>query len=329
MVRYLVERLPILICPRFVHTRIQPIAIRNVLDYLTASLECPASQGRIIEIGGRDIMTYAGMLAGFGKVRGLKRRMLVLPVITTKLFSYWIHFVTPIPSEIAQPLINGLGNEVIVRDTLALKLFPDIKLIGYEAAVMLALGKIDSHDVETAWTDALISSQQENNPVSLMSTQGMIIERRQLMVPASAASVFRSFSKLGGEYGWLYLDWSWQVRGRLDRLFGGVGMRRGRRDPEFLRVGDSLDFWRVERVIEERLIRLRAEMKVPGRAWLEFEARQDPSGNTLLLQTAFFEPKGLLGILYWYVLYPIHSLIFSGLIRMLAEKAQAKPPVGN
>jgi hypothetical protein len=226
-------------------------------------------------------------------------------------------------------LINGLGNEVIVRDTLALKLFPDIKLIGYEAAVMLALGKIDSHDVETAWTDALISSQQEHNPVSLMSTQGMIIERRQLMVPASAASVFRSFSKLGGEYGWLYLDWTWQVRGRLDRLFGGVGMRRGRRDPEFLRVGDSLDFWRVERVIEERLIRLRAEMKVPGRAWLEFEARQDPSGNTLLLQTAFFEPKGLLGILYWYVLYPIHSLIFSGLIRMLAEKAQATPPVGT
>jgi uncharacterized protein YbjT (DUF2867 family) len=321
MIRYLTERLPVMICPRWVFTRIQPIAIRNVLDYLVAALACPASTGQTLEIGGRDIQTYSSMMTGYARARGLKRRLLAVPVLTPRLSSYWVHLVTPIPASIAQPLIKGLGNEVIVRDDTARRLFPDIELLDYDTAVRLALEKLGARDVETAWSDALTSSQGDKTPVKLISGEGMIIERRQLPVAASADAVYRSFARLGGTRGWLYMDWAWQLRGMADRLFGGVGMRRGRRDPENLRVGDPLDFWRVEMVEPGRMLRLRAEMLVPGRAWLEFSARPQPDGATLLTQTAFFEPKGLLGLLYWYALYPIHSLIFSGLIRQIARQA--------
>jgi uncharacterized protein YbjT (DUF2867 family) len=321
MIRYLTERLPVMICPRWVFTRIQPIAIRNVLDYLVAALDSPDSAGRILEIGGQDVLTYADMMKGYAKVRGLRRSLIAVPVLTPRLSSYWVHLVTPIPAQIAQPLIRGLGNEVIVRDDAARRLFPEIRPLDYETAVRLALEKMDSREVETAWSDALTSSQGDRKPVTLISTEGMIIERRQHHVAAPPDAVYRNFARLGGARGWLYMDWAWQLRGLLDRLFGGVGMRRGRRDPEDLRAGDPLDFWRVELVEPGRRIRLRAEMRVPGRAWLEFEARAARDGGTLLVQTAFFEPKGLLGLLYWYALYPVHSLIFSGLIRKLSEAA--------
>jgi len=321
MIRYLTERLPVMICPKWVFTRVQPIAIRNVLDYLAGALDCPASAGRVLEIGGRDVVTYAGMMAGYARARGLTRRLLAVPVLTPRLSSYWVHLVTPIPATIAQPLIKGLGNEVIVHDPLALKLFPAIQPLDYAAAVRLALVKTEAGEIETAWTDALTSSQGDKTPVTLLSSEGMIIERRQCRVPAPADAVYRSFSRLGGARGWLYMDWAWQIRGLADRLWGGVGMRRGRRDPETLRVGDPLDFWRVEAVEPGRLIRLRAEMRVPGRAWLEFQSLPQASGQTLLTQTAFFEPKGLFGLLYWYALYPIHALIFSGLIRRIGERA--------
>jgi hypothetical protein len=260
------------------------------------------------------------MMTCYARARGLTRRLLAVPVLTPRLSSYWVHFVTPIPANIAQPLIKGLGNEVIVRDDLALKLFPAIQPLDYETAVRLALEKMNSRDVETAWTDALTSNQGDKTPVTLISSEGMIIELRQRMVSASADAVYQSFARLGGARGWLYMDWAWQIRGLVDRLCGGVGMRRGRRDPEDLRVGDPLDFWRVEMVEPGRLIRLRAEMKVPGRAWLEFKAAPQAGGQTLLTQTAFFEPKGLFGLLYWYALYPVHALIFSGLIRRVGEQ---------
>jgi len=324
MIRYLTERLPVMICPRWVFTRVQPIAIRNVLDYLVSALESVESAGRVLEIGGQDVLTYAGMMSGFAKARGLKRRLISVPVLTPRLSSYWVHLVTPIPAAIAQPLIKGLGNEVVVRDDTARRFFPEIELLDYETAVRLALGKIETHGVETAWSDALTSSQGQTTPVALISSEGMIIERRQRTVAVASEAVYRSFARLGGDRGWLYLDWTWQVRGIIDRLCGGVGMRRCRRDPEDLRVGDALDFWRVEAVEPNRSIRLRAEMKVPGRAWLEFRSVAQPDGVTLLTQTAFFEPKGLLGLLYWYTLYPVHSLIFSGLIRKIASEA-ARP----
>ncbi|MEO7598794.1 MAG: SDR family oxidoreductase, partial [Opitutus sp.] len=313
MIRYLTERLPVMICPKWVFTRIQPIAIRNVLDYLVAALSCPASTGRTLEIGGTDVLTYASMMTGYARARGLKRRLLAVPVLTPLLSSYWVHLVTPIPATIARPLIKGLGNEVIVRDAEATRLFPGIVLMDYDTAVRLALDKMNARDVETSWSDALTSSQGNRTPVTLIDREGLIIERRQRVVAASTDRVYQSFASLGGKQGWLYLDWTWQVRGLVDRLFGGVGMRRGRRDPEVLRAGDPLEFWRVELVDPGKLLRLRAEMLVPGRAWLEFEALPDADGQTRLVQTAFFDPKGLPGFLYWYALYPIHGLIFSGM----------------
>lgn len=329
MIRYLTERLPVMICPRWVFTKIQPIAIRDVLAYLVAAPECRESRGQVLEIGGRGVVTYADMMMGYARARGLKRRLIAVPVLTPRLSSYWVHLVTPIPANIARPLINGLGNEVIVRNHTARQLFPSIQPLDYETAVRLALEKMDTRSVETVWADALSSSQGAKVPVALISREGLVMEQRQRVVAASSDAVYAAFAGLGGKQGWLYFDWAWQVRGLLDRLFGGVGMRRGRRDPTALRAGDSLDFWRVEKVEAGRLVRLRAEMRIPGRGWLQFEARAGERGRTLLVQTAFFDPKGLSGLLYWYMLYPIHGLIFSGLIRKIGEEAERRQAVSR
>ena len=322
MIRYLAERVPVMICPRWVFTRTQPIAIRNVLDYLVAALEHPESAGRTIEIGGADVVTYGEMMTGYAAARGLRRWLLPVPVLTPRLSSLWVHLVTPIPAAIARPLVLGLKNEVVVRDTLARQLFPEVVPLGFREAVRLALEKLDAGAVETSWSDALSSSQGDRPIVRLENREGMILERREIRVAASPERVFAAVSRLGGRTGWLYMDWTWRVRGALDRLVGGVGMRRGRRDPVELRPGDALDFWRVEAVEPPTLLRLRAEMKVPGRAWLQFEVRE-AEGESVLAQTAFFAPKGLAGLLYWYALYPVHALIFSGLVRRVAQRAEA------
>ncbi|MEO8196484.1 MAG: SDR family oxidoreductase [Thermoanaerobaculia bacterium] len=322
MIRYLAERVPIMICPRWVFTRTQPIAIRNVLDYLVAVLGSSASTGTTIEIGGADIVTYGEMMTGYAEARGLRRWLLPVPVLTPRLSSLWVHLVTPIPAVIARPLVLGLKNEVVVRDATARRLFPEIEPIGFRAAVRLALAKLDAGEVETSWSDALVSSQGDRPIVRLENREGMILERREMRVAATPERVFAAVSRLGGRTGWLYMDWAWRVRGALDRLVGGVGMRRGRRDPVDLRPGDALDFWRVEAVEPPTLLRLRAEMKVPGRAWLQFEVRA-AAGESVLAQTAFFAPKGLAGLFYWYALYPVHALIFSGLVRRLAARAEA------
>ncbi len=323
MIRYLTERVPVMVCPRWVYTRTQPIGIRNVLDYLVAALDTPASAGQVVEIGGADILTYGEMMLGYARVRGLRRVLLPVPVLTPRLSSYWVHWVTPIPAEIARPLIEGLRNEVIVRDTTARRLFPQIQPMDYATAVRRALALLESSQVETAWSDALVTSQGDTTPVTLTTQDGMILERRQQTVGAPPEAVFRTFSGLGGRRGWLAYNWAWQVRGAMDRLVGGVGLRRGRRDPDEVRVGDALDFWRVEAVEPGRLLRLRAEMKVPGRAWLQFQAQPTTAGQTRLVQTAYFAPKGLAGLVYWYALYPIHGLIFSAMIRRIARRAEA------
>ena len=324
MIRYLTERLPIMICPRWVNTRIQPIAIRNVLDYLTTAVALPTSYNEIIEIGGTDVVTYGEMMTQYGKVRGLKRFLIQVPVLTPRLSSYWVHWMTPVPTAIARPLIEGLRNEVIVHDDKAQRLFPQIDLLNYETAVERALVKLDAGNVETTWNDALATSQGDITPVMLTTQDGMLIEHRQHMVQAPAADLFATFTSLGGDRGWPSFNWAWRLRGIADRLFGGVGFRRGRRDPEELRVGDALDFWRVEVVEQDRLLRLRAEMKVPGRAWLQFEAQPINETTTRLTQTAFFASKGLFGLLYWYALYPIHGFIFSSMIENLAHMAEAQ-----
>ncbi len=325
MIRYLTERIPVMICPRWVYTRVQPISIRNVLEYLVTALETPESRGKVIEIGGSDVLTYGDMMMGYAEVRGLHRLLLPVPVLTPRLSSHWVHWVTPIPAEIARPLIEGLRNEVIVRDDTARRLFPNIQPMDYQTSVRLALASLEASQVETAWSDALVTSQGDVSPVLLTTQDGMIIERRQRLVRATPAEVYRAFTGLGGERGWLYANGAWHVRGILDRLIGGVGFRRGRRHPNDVRVGDALDFWRVEAVEPNRLLRLRAEMKVPGDAWLQFEARAHSEEETLLVQSAFFAPKGLSGFLYWYALYPIHGLVFSGMIRNLAQRAETEP----
>jgi uncharacterized protein YbjT (DUF2867 family) len=322
MIRYLVERVPLMICPRWVWTRTQPIAIRNVLDYLVAALEVEASAGRVIEIGGADVLSYGEMMTIYAEERGLRRWLVPVPVLTPRLSSYWVHLVTPIPAAIARPLVDGLKNEVVVREPLARELFPGIVPVGYRSAVRGALERLEAGGVETRWSDALASSAGDRAPVRLEEREGMILERRQRLVAAPPAEVFAEVCRLGGERGWLAWNWAWRLRGAFDRLVGGVGLRRGRRDPDRLRAGDALDFWRVEAVEPPGLLRLRAEMKVPGRAWLQFEVLSAPSG-TRLVQTAFFAPRGLAGLLYWYALYPIHGRIFGGLLRSLAARCEA------
>ena len=325
MIRYLTERVPLMVCPRWVFTRVQPIAIDDVLSYLIAALETPESVGRVIEIGGSEVITYGDMMLGYARVRGMRRLLVPVPVLTPRLSSYWVHLVTPIPAGIARPLIDGLRNEVIVREPVAREIFPNIKPMDYQSAVSLALDDLEARRIETSWSDALVNSQGDIVPVALSTQEGMIFERRQQIVAAHPATVFKMISRLGGRTGWLYFNWAWQLRGWVDRLVGGVGLRRGRRDPEMIRIGDAIDFWRVEALETDKRLLLRAEMKLPGRAWLQFEALPYEVGQTRLVQTAFFAPKGLSGLAYWYGLYPIHRIIFAGMIRNLAQRATKLP----
>lgn len=328
MIRYLTERLPVMVCPRWVFTRVQPIAVRDVLAYLQQAPLTPAARGRIVEIGGTDVLTYGDMMRGYALARGLRRRLLAVPVLTPHLSSYWVHLVTPIPSSIAGPLIEGLRNEVVVRSMVARELFPDVHPMGYREALEEALAGMEEGQVETAWSDALTSSQGDRRPVELTTEAGLIIERRRQTVAADPETVFAVVASLGGERGYPYSNVAWRLRGAVDRLVGGIGLRRGRRDPTSVRPGDALDFWRVERAEPGRLLRMRAEMRVPGRAWLQFEVAPAASGGSLLTQTAYFAPRGLPGLAYWYGLYPVHGFIFSGMIRRLAETAERLTPVG-
>lgn len=320
MIRYLTERVPIMICPRWVDTPCQPLSIRDLLAYLLAAPEEPRSTGRIIEIGGADALTYGKMMTIYAEVRKLRRLMIPVPVLTPHLSSLWVGLVTPIPSSYARPLIEGLRSPVVVRDPLARSLFPQIQPMSYREAVRLAVERLTLHGVETSWANAYGPSPGGTQATTLQTIEGMLIERRELLVPTDPATVYRVFSGIGGRRGWLYANWLWRTRALLDRLVGGVGMRRGRRDPNGLLPGDALDWWRVERVEPGHMVRLRAEMKLPGAGWLEFCA-EPAEGGTLLSQTATFQSRGLAGLLYWYALYPIHRLIFKGMITALAARA--------
>ncbi len=323
MIRYLTERVPVMVCPRWVYTPTQPIGIREVLQYLVGALDQPESVGRVLEIGGADQVTYGEMMTTYAAVRGLNRILVSVPVLTPRLSSLWVNLVTPIPGAIARPLIEGLRNASVVHDPSARQLFPGIVPSDYRTAVERALATLDASAVETAWSDALSTSLRDAQPVVLAEDEGMIVERRQCVVAATPDAVFRTFTGIGGARGWFYFTWAWQVRGFLDRLIGGVGLRRGRRDPDHLRVGDALDFWRVEAVEPGASLLLRAEMRLPGQAWLRFTVAPHQEG-ALLRQTAFYAPKGLLGLVYWYAIYPFHKLIFSGMIRGIADRAESR-----
>lgn len=320
MMRYLTERLPVMIAPKWVDTPCQPISVRDVLAYLVAELERPSIGNAIFEIGGADVLSYKAMMLSYARIRGLRRKLLVVPFFTPRLSSAWIHLVTPIPASIARPLVDGLRNPVVVCDDRARTTFPDIVPVGYEAAVTRALDRYSTVGPETTWFGAFDVRALPGNFAG--TTQGMLIDRRLRRTTASAHALFAVFTSLGGTRGWLYADGLWELRGILDRLVGGFGMRRGRRHATELRVGDAVDFWRVESYEPDRLLRLRAEMRLPGYAWLQFEIVDD-RGATALQQTAFFDPRGALGYLYWYAVLPFHELIFGNLARRIALEAEA------
>lgn len=317
ILRHLTERLPIMITPRWVGTRCQPIAIRDVLDYLVGALEHPDVTG-IVEIGGPDVLSYGDMMRTYARLRGLRRLMIPVPVLTPRLSSYWVNLISPVPAGIARPLIEGLRNEVVVRDPRPARAF-GLRPLSYITALRRAMDRADPDDLVSTWFDAYAAPDRASLS-SVTSAEGMIVERRQRAVAAPPEVVFAEIERLGGRGGWPYANVLWRVRGMIDRAVGGVGMRLGRRDPDKLRVGDALDFWRVEDVRRPTLLRLRAEMRVPGRAWLQYEVLP-AGGGSRLVQTAFFEPKGLPGLVYWYLLYPVHGLIFRGSVRVLAGRA--------
>jgi hypothetical protein len=236
--------------------------------------------------------------------------------------------VTPIHWRSVLPLIEGLRANLVVQDDEARRLFPDIRPLDFRQAVHEALGRVLSDVVETSWSDALVNSAGDTRPYEFAVEEGMMIERRAAVVDVPASAVFSAYAGIGGQRGWLFMDWAWAMRGWMDKAVGGVGIRRGRRHPDDIRAGESLDFWRVESVERDHLLRLRAEMKVPGKAWLQFESTALPHGQTLLVQTAYYAPRGLFGFLYWYAMWPFHAFLFDGLIRRVSARARllAHPP---
>jgi len=322
MIRYLSERELLFICPRWYFSMAQPIAIRDVLSYLVDGLDTPGTEGKMIEIGGADRLTYVDMLFAYARERGLRRFLIPTPFYVPRLSAYWIHMVTPIHWRIVLPLIEGLRAKLVVHDDLAKELFPQIKPLDFQTATHLALRRIRIDNVETSWSDALVTTAGDVKPYTFKVEEGLMMERRQVIVDLSPEAVFRAYTGVGGERGWLYMDWAWEIRGWLDKLVGGVGLRRGRRHPDEIHAGESLDFWRVEALEPNRLMRLRGEMKLPGDAWLQFESIPQEDGKTLLIMNAYFDVHGLIGTLYWYILFPIHKFIFDGLTKRLVSRAR-------
>ena len=315
MVRYLTERLPAMIAPRWILNEVQPIGIRDALAYLVAALGRDDARG-VIDIG-TDPLTFKGMMTEYADVRGLPRAIVPVPVLAPRLAGLWVGLVTPIPNKLALPLVEGVVRPVIGDTSRARELFPDIEPMPYRDAVALALERTDAGEVVTRWSDSGDSNDPE---VRLIDNEGVVREVRTRVVDAPQEAVFRAFSSLGGDRGWRVWGWLWRLRGMVDQMVGGPGLRRGRRHRERLYPGEALDFWRVEEYRPTSLLRLRAEMKVPGRAWLQFEAI--PEGDrTRLVQTAFFAPTGFFGWLYWYGIYPLHAVIFSDMVDALARDA--------
>lgn len=318
MIRSLVGKLPVMTTPKWVDTAAQPIAIEDVIAYMLAALDYESDQSEVFEIGGADQASYRDIMTEYARQRGLKRYFISVPVLTPGLSSLWLGLVTPIYARVGRKLIDSLRNPTVVHDQRALEVFP-IRPRSLRQAIERALVNEDREFAQTRWSDALSSSGASSSWGGIR-IGSRIVDGRSIDVPVSVEQAFSPVRRIGGQTGWYYGNLLWRVRGWVDLLFGGPGMRRGRRDPEFPIVGDTLDFWRVEEYERHRLLRLFAEMKIPGRAWLQFEA-EVVEGGSRIHQTAIFEPKGLLGALYWYGLYPIHKVIFAGMLRRIGKAA--------
>lgn len=323
MIRALTERLPVMITPRWVEVRAQPIAIDDLLEYLMVAITRTPDASRVIEVGGKDTVSYGGLMKEYARQRGLRRWMIRVPFLTPRLSSLWLGLVTPLYARVGRKLIESIRNPTIVGDPEPAKEFP-VEPMGVEEAIRRAMADHEESGSETNWSGAVSSSglrpPEENGPY-----KGRIVDERSIQVTAAPDQAFRPISEIGGRNGWYAFNGLWKVRGLLDTLVGGVGLRRGRPASGELRPGSALDFWRVEAWSPPRLLRLRAEMKLPGRAWLEFSV--EPSGaGSLLTQRAIFDPKGLFGLLYWYSLFPIHVVIFRAMLREIRRRGEEHPP---
>jgi uncharacterized protein YbjT (DUF2867 family) len=319
MVRALVERLPVMVTPRWVDTPAQPIAIDDLLAYLLEALELPGTEGRVFEIGGREVVSYGGIMREYARQRGLRRWMLRVPVLTPRLSSLWLGLVTPLYARVGRKLVDSMRHATVVRDDAALRAFA-VRPMDLAEAVARALSCEEEELALTRWSSALSSS----GPVrdwGGVRFGSRLVDARARDSRATPARAFAPVQRIGGATGWYYGDWLWRLRGALDLLLGGVGLRRGRRDPVALRVGDELDCWRVEAFEPERRLRLAAEMKLPGRAWLEFEVVPTERGARVH-QTALFDPVGLPGLLYWYAIWPLHQFVFEGMLRALVAAGE-------
>jgi uncharacterized protein YbjT (DUF2867 family) len=312
MIRYLTEGFPVVIGPRWLRNHVQPVATQTVLEYLLAALDNPNCQGEIFEIGGPEVMSYAETLMEYARLRGLKRSLLTVPSVPVGLMAFWVDRFTPVPILIARPLIEGLNSDSLVQRDGARKVFPKVEPIHFQAAVQHALGHLSPDQIERVWMGTEFSHK-------VLKHEGFFVDCRQACLQEPPEVVYRIIVALGGLRGWLYLDWLWNLRGWVDRLLGGPGMR-GRRDPETLYPGEAVDFYRVEALEPGHMLRLRSELVAPGEGWMEWrvESREDGSW---LCQTAFFAPKGLPGFLYWYLLYPFHASVFAGLAKAIARCA--------
>ncbi len=321
LIRTLVERLPVMICPKWVRVLAQPIAVEDVLEYLLAALGLSDHDSHIFEIGGPDQVSYGQIMKEYARQRGLRRLMIPVPVLTPYLSSLWLGLVTPVYARVGRKLVESLKNPTLISNNLAEQTFA-VQPRGVQQAIERALTNEDLEFAETRWSDALSSSGQ---PASWGGIRfgSRLVDSRTVQVNVPPAIAFEPIQRIGGETGWYFGNWLWQLRGFLDLLVGGVGVRRGRRHPVNVRVGDALDFWRVEQFEPDRRLRLQAEMKVPGRAWLEFEVNGNEQGSTIR-QTAEFDPAGLFGLAYWYALYPLHQIVFSGMLRRLARVADSR-----
>jgi uncharacterized protein YbjT (DUF2867 family) len=330
MLRNLTDVLPVMVTPRWVSTRCQPVAIRDILHWLVRALRTPDARGRVLEVGGPDVVTYEEMMRTYADVAGLRRRLVIrVPLLTPRLSSHWVGLVTPLPVGLAKPLIDSLVNEVVVRDDALQAVMPHEPL-PFRTAVELAVRHVEDLEVPSRWSDASLPGRTPADPLPTdpdWAGGTLLSDEQSAHSAATPEALYRTVSGIGGDRGWYVADPLWTIRGTIDVLIGGVGMRRGRRHPDDLQVGDALDFWRVEAADPPSLLRLRAEMRLPGDAWLEW--RIEPSGaGSMLHQRALFHPRGLPGRAYWYALVPFHALIFKRLCHRLADAAATTRAAG-
>jgi uncharacterized protein YbjT (DUF2867 family) len=325
MIHHLVNRLPAMICPRWVLVKTQPISIKDVIRYLIGSLDIAGTTGRVIDIGGPDVLTYRDMMLATAKALGLRRFIVSVPVLTPRLSSYWVNLVSPIPFSLARVLIESLRHETVCEDTTGMELY-NFRPMSFQESIDRALANIQSFKVETTWAGSGVEAPQV---LESIDPSHLRVDRNVIDTTVSRDALFRVISSIGGDRGWYYADWMWRIRGFIDKQLGGVGLRRGRRHPVQVSVGEALDFWRVEALVPGERLLLRAEMIVWGYAWLEFRLEDGPGETTRLVQSALYYPHGVGGLTYWYCMIPFHLIVFRGLLRTVVELARKEERISG